>query len=103
MYERKRNRVLASLTHLVEIDLLRGGQPLLILESVKSDYRILVSHSDRRPSAQLYAFSAGQEIHSFPIPLKTEEEEALLNLQSILESVYQRGRYHLAIDYSQPA
>lgn len=102
-YERKRNQVLASLTHLVEIDLLRGGQPLPILGATPSDYRIVVSRSDRRPSAQLYAFSVRQEIPSFPVPLKTGEEEPLLNLQGILDNVYQRGRYHLAIDYTQPA
>ncbi|MBV9390043.1 MAG: DUF4058 family protein [Chroococcidiopsidaceae cyanobacterium CP_BM_ER_R8_30] len=102
VYERKRNQVLASFTHLVEIDLLRGGQPLPILGATKSDYRIVVSWSDLRPSAQLYAFSVRQEIPSFPVPLKTGEEEPLLNLQGILERVYERGRYYLAIDYTQP-
>jgi Protein of unknown function (DUF4058) len=102
-YERKRNQVLASLTHLVEIDLLRGGQPLPILGAAKSDYRIVVSRSNRRPSAQLYAFSVRQEVPSFPVPLKTGEEEPLLDLQSILRKVYERGRYYLAIDYTKPA
>ncbi|MBD2093272.1 DUF4058 family protein [Microcoleus sp. FACHB-1515] len=102
-YERKRNQVLASLTHLVEIDLLRGGQPLPILGGVKSDYRILVSRSDRRPLAQLYALSVQQEIPSFFIPIGIGEEEPLLNLQNIIGKVYERGRYHLAIDYTQPA
>lgn len=102
-YERKCNQVLASLTHLIEINLLRGGQPLPILGATKSDYRIVVGRSDHRPSAQLYAFSVRHEIPSFPIPLKTGEKEPLLNLQGILESVYQRGRYHLAIDYTEPA
>lgn len=102
-YERKRNQVLASLMHLVEIDLLRGGQSLPILGSAKADYRILISRSDHRPSAQLYAFSVRQEVPSFPVPLKTGEEEPLLNLQGILRKVYERGRYHLAISYDQPA
>jgi Protein of unknown function (DUF4058) len=102
-YERKRNQVLASLTHLVEIDLLRGGQPLPILGATKSDYRIVVSRSDRRPSAQLYAFSVRQAIPSFSVPLKTVKEEPLLDLQAILGEVYERGRYHLAIDYTKPA
>jgi len=102
-YERKRNQVLASLTHLVEIDLLRGGQPLPILGAAKSDYRIVVSQSNRRPSAQLYAFSVRQEIPSFPVPLKTGEEEPLLDLQGILRKLYERGRYYLAIDYAKPA
>ncbi len=102
-YERKRNQVLASLTHLVEIDLLRGGQPLPILGATKSDYRIVVSQSNRRPSAQLYAFGLRQEVPSFPVPLKTGEEEPLLDLQGILRKLYERGRYYLAIDYTKPA
>ena len=101
-YERKRHQVLASMTHLVEIDLLRGGQPLPMSGSAKSDYRILVSRSNRRPSAQLYAFNLRQVVPSFLVPLKAGEEEPLLNLQDILGKVYARGRYHLAIDYSQP-
>lgn len=102
-YNRKRHQVLASLTHLVEIDLLRGGQPLPILESARSDYRILVSRSDRRPSAQLYAFSVRQRIPQFIVPLAAGDEEPVLDLQSIVERVYERGRYYLAIDYTQPA
>ena len=103
VYERKRSRVLASLTNLVEIDLLRGGRPLPILGITKSDYRIVVSRSDHRPSAQLYAFGVRQEIPGFPMPLQTGEKEPVLNLQSILERVYERGLYHLAIDYTKPA
>lgn len=101
-YERKRNQVLASMTHLVEIDLLRGGQPLPILGTAKSDYRILISRSDRRPSAQLYAFSVKQEIPRFSVPLAAGDEEPVLDLQAVLQQVYKRGRYHLAVDYTQP-
>lgn len=101
-YERKRNQVLASLTHFIEIDLLRGGQPLPILGTVPSDYRILISRSDVRPSAQLFAFNVQQEIPSFPVPLAPGETEPLLNLQQIFQAVYQRGRYYLAVDYQKP-
>lgn len=100
-YERKRNRILASLTHLVEIDLLRGGQPLPIQGAAPSDYRILISRSDCRPTAQLYRFSVRQPIPQILIPL-ISGESAVLNLQPIFAQVYQRGRYHLAVDYTQP-
>lgn len=101
-YERKRNQVLASMTHLVEIDLLRGGQPLPILGTAQSDYRILISRSDRRPSAQLYAFSVRQEIPRFSVPLAAGDEEPVLDLQAVLQQVYKRGRYYLVVDYTQP-
>lgn len=101
-YERKRLQVLASRTHLIEIDLLRGGQPLPMQGATPSDYRILVSRSPERPAAQLYRFDLRQPLPEIPVPLKTSEPEPLLALQPLLAAVYRRGRYHLAIDYSQP-
>jgi hypothetical protein len=100
-YERKRHQVLASMTHLIEIDLLRGGQPLPMLGPVQSDYRILISRSDRRPMAQLYAFSLRQAIPKFSVPLAAGDVEPVLDLQTLLQQVYERGRYYLAIDYRQ--
>ncbi len=64
---------------LVEIDLLRSGQPLPILGNAKSYYRTLVSRSESRPSAQLYAFNLQQKIPSFPIPLTSSDEEPSLD------------------------
>ena len=101
-YERKRKQVLTTTTHLVEIDLLRGGKPMLFLGEVPpSDYRIVVSRGDRRPLAQLYGFSVRQVIPSFPLPLQSEDTEPLVDLQALLSGVYERARYNLAIDYSQ--
>lgn len=101
-YERKRKEVLTTTTHLVEIDLLRGGKPMLFLGEVPpSDYRIVVSRGDRRPLAQLYGFSVRQAIPSFPLPLQSEDAEPLVDLQALLNGVYERARYNLAIDYRQ--
>jgi hypothetical protein len=101
-YERKRKQVLATTTHLVEIDLLRGGKPMLFLGEVPpSDYRIVVSRSDRRPLAQLYGFRVREVIPSFPLPLQSEDAEPRVDLQVLLNGVYERARYNLAIDYSQ--
>lgn len=101
-YERKRNRILASTTHLVEVDLLRGGRSFPIATQNLGDYRILICHGDRRPTGELYAFSLRQPIPKVPIPLMSGEELPILDLQKLLNHVYERGRYHLAIDYHQP-
>ncbi|OLP17488.1 hypothetical protein BST81_16660 [Leptolyngbya sp. 'hensonii'] len=100
-YERKRNRVLASRTHLVEIDLIRSGKPFPILYMPASRYRILISRSSTRPGAQLYPFNLPHPIPAIPVPLLSEDEELLLDLQTILNTIYDQGRYRLAIDYSQ--
>lgn len=101
-YERKRNQVLASATHLIEVDLLRGGKPFPMMGEDLGDYRILISRGDQRPVADLYAFNLRQPIPSVPIPLLADEEEPILELQKLLNYVYDRGRYHLAINYTQP-
>ncbi|BAZ12452.1 hypothetical protein NIES4071_42830 [Calothrix sp. NIES-4071] len=101
-YETKRQRVLSSNTHLVEIDLLRGGVPLPIMETaIKSHYRIIVSRSERRPQADLYAFNIQNSIPGFLLPLRTGDVEPMLDLQTILNQLYDRASYDLVIDYHQ--
>jgi hypothetical protein len=102
VYERKRRAILGSATHLVELDLLRAGQPMTILGMKSpSTYRILVSRSYQRPAAELYPVSLQQKLPSFPIPLKHNEPEPIVNLQEVLNGVYERARYNARIDYSQ--
>ncbi|MBR8833824.1 MAG: DUF4058 family protein [Stigonema ocellatum SAG 48.90 = DSM 106950] len=101
-YEKKRQRVLGSLTHLVEIDLLRDGKSMLILNNnIQSDYRIVVSRGEYRPKADLYAFNLQNVIPSFPLPLRSEDVEPLLDLQTLLSELYDRASYDLVIDYSR--
>ena len=102
-YENKRKQILASLTHLVEIDLLRGGMPMPILgDQQLSDYRILISRGDRRPIAHLYAFSLRDRIPSFPLPLSAGDTEPIIELQDLLNGVYERASLDLRVDYTQP-
>lgn len=101
-YETKRNKIFGSSTHLVEIDLLRKGKSLPIYHSnSQTHYRILVSRGDRRPQADLYAFNLRDTIPSFPLPLKSGDREPFVDLQVLLNNVYDQASYDLAIDYTQ--
>jgi hypothetical protein len=100
-YLRKRIRILQTQTHLVEIDLLRGSPSFLSRDILKTDYRVLISRSQDRPNADLYAFSIRDRIPDFPVPLRLGELEPTLDLQTLIDQIYQRGRYNLAIDYTQ--
>ena len=68
----KRRKVLASATNLVEIDLLRAGEPmdLAVAPRRRGDYRILVSRARERPRAFLYQFGLREPIPTIPIPLR---------------------------------
>jgi hypothetical protein len=102
-YETKRQTVLGSLSHLVEIDLLRGGKPMAMSgDDTAADYRILVSRRQLRPTAELYGFSLLQPIPSFPLPLLAGDAEPWVDLQTILNGVHDRAFYDARIDYRQP-
>ncbi len=101
-YERKRQQVLASATHLVEIDLLRKGKPFPLGQvPLVTQYYILIARGDSRPQADLYPFSLQETIPSFILPLD-HGPEPLVNLQEIFAGVYDRAGFDLVIDYQKP-
>lgn len=101
MYEDKRLDVLATRTHLVEIDLIRAGEPMPIMgNGSASDYRILVSRGDCRPNAILYAFGVRQSIPLFPLPLKPADQEPVVDLGRLLHDLYDQASYDLRLDYT---
>ncbi|MFB2923696.1 MULTISPECIES: DUF4058 family protein [Aerosakkonema] len=103
-YEAKRQKVLGSLTNLVEIDLLRSGQAMPFFSNgIQSQYRILVCRSAKRPLADLYAFNLQNEIPKFPIPLQSGDVEPVVDLQALLNSVYDVAGYDMRIDYRREA
>jgi hypothetical protein len=101
-YDAKRQAVLNSTAHFVEIDLLRTGEAKAMSGGVVSDYRILVSRADRRPAAELYPFNLREALPRFLFPLQSSDPEPVVDLHRILEQVYQEAALDLAIDYTHP-
>lgn len=101
-YVKKRLQVLGSYTNLVEIDMLRDGKPIQQLQNnVQTDYRILVSRASKRPKADLYAFNLPNLIPFYPLPLREGDMEPLLDIQTLINELYDEGNYDLVIDYTQ--
>lgn len=101
-YENKRLKVFGSSTHLVEIDLLRKGKPLVSFNNgMKSDYRILVSRKKMRPKADLYTFNLQDKIPNFSLPLRDGDTEPVIDLQNMLNEIYDGGSYDLMVDYNK--
>lgn len=106
-YLAKRTAVLETHTNLVEIDLMRVGEPMPARmkqpSAVRGDYSVLISRSWQRPRAQLHPFSLREPIPSFPVPLLHGDEEPTLVLNDVLHDLYARARYDLQLRYDRPA
>lgn len=96
----KRGGILGSETSLIEIDLLRAGTRMPSSGGPEqTDYQVLICRACMRPRAQLLAFGVREPIPSFPLPLRPGEVEPEVPLADAVSQVYERGRYHLQIDY----
>ncbi|MCC5658020.1 DUF4058 family protein [Nostoc sp. XA010] len=62
---------------------------------------ILVCCSDRRPYADLYAFNLLDIIPPFSLFLCSGDTEPVIDLQTLLNEVYDIYGYDLVVDYSQ--
>lgn len=102
LYRRKRSRIFASETNLVEVDLVRTGQALPAQRQPRSLYRILVSRSDQRPGARLFPFGERDSIPCFRLPLRGGDEEPEVDVGAALRRLYDAASYDLDVDYGKP-
>lgn len=99
-YLTKRREFLASKSHLVELDLLRGGVRLPVVGSLPSgDFYAIVSRANRRPRCEVYSWTLRDKLPPIPIPLKRGDADAVVPLQEVFDTVYQHARYDLSVKY----
>jgi hypothetical protein len=100
IYANKRRAVLSTRISLVEIDLVRAGEPMAILGTPpRSHYRILVSPGSRRPIAQLFPFALREPIPVFCLPLRSDDAEPSVDVGAVLATLYDHAAYDLSVDY----
>jgi hypothetical protein len=102
-YLAKRQRLLLSTAHLMEIDLLRQGQRVPMRDPLPSvPYFVFVSRAENRPLTDVWPIALDQPLPTVPVPLLPGDADVPLNLQQALTNVYDFLGYDLAVDYRQP-
>jgi Protein of unknown function (DUF4058) len=102
-YLRKRNALLLGSANLVEIDLLRGGQRLPMVEPwPNSAYYFLVGRQSRVPYCRVWPVHCHHALPEIPVPLASPDPDVPLALGPLIEAVYERSRYARRIDYTRP-
>jgi hypothetical protein len=103
-YERKRRELLRSQVHLMEIDLLRGGErPQLERPVPTTPYYVVLSRAERRPTVEVWPIRLQDKLPLLPVPLLEPDPDAPLDLGAAVAAVYERGGYATIIDYDSPA
>jgi hypothetical protein len=105
LYLRKREECLASAVNFVEIDLTRQGDrdsllPALARLHPSPTYVGCVRRADRPDAVAVYLMMLDRSLKPMRIPLRPADEDAILQLQPLVETVYDRGRYD-TLDYSR--
>ncbi len=106
LYLRKQAEVLASRTHLIEIDLLRAGQhttavPQDRLRRLASnfDYHVCVHRFDHWEDYLVYAFGLADLLPEIAVPLLPGDGEVPLDLQAVLQRCYDAANYRRRVRY----
>lgn len=106
-FRQKRSRLLRSPVHLVELDLLRGGErPGYELHEppLDTDYIVLVNRATggAQRLSEVWPVALNEALPVIPIPLTAPDPDVLLDLNQLAQSVYADAYYELRIDYSAP-
>jgi len=102
-YRRKRRDLLRSAVHLMEIDLLRGGERPPLERSVsEAPYYVMLARANRRPQVEVWPIQLRDLLPVLPVPLLEPDPDVPLDLGATVSSVYERGAYSSQIDYRKP-
>jgi Protein of unknown function (DUF4058) len=102
LYFRKRQSLLLGKAILVEIDLLRGGQRMPMLDPwPDSPYALLVARA-KCGLCRVWRAHFRQPLPSIPVPLAKPDPDIALEMQPMIDEIYRRFRYGRSIDYSRP-
>lgn len=101
-YARKRIEVILNGANLVEIDLLRGGQPLPMRGVPPHDYHVLVGRRAEWPSVGVWPIRLREPLPTIPIPLTPGVPEPTVNLQTVLHTTYDEGGYEQYVYRGDP-
>jgi len=107
LYLKKQQQVMESDANLVEVDLLRRGEPTLAVPADglyahrPYDYLVCFSRAADRGKFDILPRTVRDPLPRVGIPLRPDEPPVLLDLPALLARVYENGAYDEMIDYSR--
>jgi hypothetical protein len=103
-YVRKRGQLLRSDIHLLEIDLLRSGLHTVGVPQAQGpgrEYLVSLHRGDGSWRFETWAFGVRDRLPRVAVPLADTLPDVPLDLQVVLNDVYDGGRYGDTLDYAR--
>ncbi|MFO0893182.1 MAG: DUF4058 family protein [Isosphaeraceae bacterium] len=95
--------LIARPVHVVEINLLLGGHPTPLGRPLPPHhYRAMIARADRRPDAQVDAWTIRHHLPALPIPLRAPDADVMLPLGEAFEMTYRLGRFGRLVRHGTP-
>jgi len=108
LYLQKQHEVRTAGASLVEIDLTRTGNRIMVLPpwrippSHRTTYQVCVSRGSKPKAVEVYRVPLTERLPAINIPLRETDADVLVDLQPLIDQCYANGRYD-DIDYkSEP-
>jgi hypothetical protein len=106
-YRRKLEKLQRRRVNLVEIDLLRRGQRVILARvghiprRVRTTYQACVWRATKPDQCEVYPIPLRSPLPQIKIPLRPKDDDIVLSLQAIVDQAYRKGRYGATLDYSE--
>lgn len=106
-YQQKQQECREAGVNLVEIDLTRSGNRALIMpienfQTIRTcTYLAAVTRASRPNRIHFHLLPIQKRLGGVPIPLRPHDQEIILDLQALMDQVYQNGRYGSDINYTE--
>jgi hypothetical protein len=100
LYQRKRQSLMLGNVNLVEVDLLRSGSRMPMLDPwPDAPYSLLVARAKNAQLCRVWAAHYRWPLPDLPVPLSKPDADVSLALQPMIDAIYDRSRYARSIDY----
>ncbi len=101
VYRQKCQRLYRANVHLLELDLLRRGtRPFNHPRLPKVPYLITLTRSQSN-AVEIWPIALQNQLPTIPVPLRYPDSDIPLELNSVINAIYEEAAYDLSIDYTQ--
>lgn len=102
-YHERRQELLKTPTHLLEIDLIRRGHRIVVEGDLPpAPYYIYLSRFQRRPITEVWPVQLHEQLPVVPVPLLPPDPDVTLDLQAAIDACFELVGYENLLDYTQP-